>query len=190
MSPEVRRVALLRLAKLFDLTAVSLTFVIALAIGSGAASWPTLANVFAMRIEISNILIFGVYIAVCASIFSACGLYRSHRFSSSIRRAREVLLAVSLISVIIFILRVPLALSFASNKFLLIFWLLLLVFLVSAHELAQQLLFYARSRGQNLRNIVIVGERREATDLAARLENDSNFGYRVLDIIVPGGSQK
>jgi hypothetical protein len=65
-----------------------------------------------------------------------------------------------------------------------------LIILALAHEVAQQLLYYARARGKNLRNIVIIGEWREATDLAERLENDSNFGYRVLDIIDPGGSQR
>jgi hypothetical protein len=83
-----------------------------------------------------------------------------------------------------------LELSFATNNFLLMSWLFLLAILVLAHEAAQQLLYYARSRGKNLRNIVIVGELGEATDLAERLENDSNFGYRVLDIIAPGGSQE
>jgi FlaA1/EpsC-like NDP-sugar epimerase len=99
-------------------------------------------------------------------------------------------LAVTLVTGIIFLARLPLELSFATNRFLLIFWLSLIVILVFTHEMAQQLLFYARSRGQNLRNIVIVGEQREATELAARLENNSNFGYRVLDIIVPGDLQK
>jgi FlaA1/EpsC-like NDP-sugar epimerase len=190
MSPEIRRVALLRFAKLFDLVILSCALPFALAISSSAATWPGVANVFAMRIAIGNLLIFAIYIAVCSAIFSACGLYRSHRMSSLTRRAREVLIAVSLITGIIFIARVPLDLSFASNEFLLIFWLFLLVLLLLAHELAQQLLFYARSRGQNLRNIVIVGEWSEATDLAKRLEHNSNFGYRVLDIIVPGSAQK
>jgi FlaA1/EpsC-like NDP-sugar epimerase len=72
-----------------------------------------------------------------------------------------------------------------------IFWVSLIVILLCAHELVQQLLHRARSCGKNLRNIVIVGEWREANDLAQRLENDPNFGYRVLDIIAPrGGTQQ
>jgi FlaA1/EpsC-like NDP-sugar epimerase len=190
MSPAIRRLALQRLAKLFDLTALTLAFLIAVAINSGAATWPSVANVFAMRIAVGNLVIFGIYTAVSAAIFTACGLYRSHRFSRPSRRAREILLAVTLITGMIFIARGPLELSFASNRFLLIFWLFLLLILVLAHEMAQQLLYYARSRGKNLRNIVIVGEWGEATDIAERFERNSNFGYRVLDIIDPGGSQR
>jgi FlaA1/EpsC-like NDP-sugar epimerase len=103
---------------------------------------------------------------------------------------REILLAVTLITAILLFVRGPLELSFATNNFLLVFWPLLLLILVVSHEIAQQLLFLARSRGRNMRNIVIVGERREASDLAQRFEKDSNFGYRVLDIIDPGGSQR
>ncbi len=190
MSPGIRRLALQRLARLFDLAAVSFAFLVALAIDSGAANWPSVTNVFAMRIAVGNVVIFGIYVAFCSAIFSICGLYRSHRMSCVTRRVREVFLAVTLITGIIVGLRGSLDLLFATNKFLLVFWLLLLVILVLAHEVAQQLLYYARARGKNLRTIVIVGDWREATDLAERLEKNSNFGYRVLDIIDPGGSHR
>ena len=58
------------------------------------------------------------------------------------------------------------------------------------HEAALRLLHYARLRGRNLRHVVIVGELQEATALAERFEKESNFGYRVLDIIAPGGSRE
>jgi FlaA1/EpsC-like NDP-sugar epimerase len=190
MSPGIRRLALQRLARLFDLVILGLTCVVSLAIASGALTWPSLANVLAMRVALSNLILFVIYFALCAGIFSACGLYRSHRLSPWKRRVREILLAVTLITAILLFVRGPLELSFATNNFLLVFWPLLLLILVVSHEIAQQLLFLARSRGRNMRNIVIVGERREASDLAQRFEKDSNFGYRVLDIIDPGGSQR
>ena len=179
-----------RLARLFDLAVVSFTFPVVLAIDSGAGTWPSVANVFAMRITVGNAVIFALYMALCGVIFSVCGLYRSHRFSRVSRRAREILVAVTLITAMLLVVRGSLDLSFATTKFLLLFWLFLTVILVLAHEAAQQLLYYARSRGKNLRTIVIIGELGEATELAEMLENDSNFGYRVLDIIAPGGSQK
>lgn len=186
----MRRLALQRVARFFDLAALGLTFVVSMAIASGAFTWPSLANVLAMRVALGNLILFVAYFAVCAAIFSACGLYRSHRLSRLKLRVREVLLAVSLVTGIMLVARGPLELSFATNDFLLIFWPLLFAILVLAHEMAQQLLFYARSHGRNLRNIVIVGEWREASDLAERFEKDSNFGYRVLDIIDPGGFRK
>jgi exopolysaccharide biosynthesis polyprenyl glycosylphosphotransferase len=188
MSNRIRRLALQRLARLFDLAAVSFLFLVVLAIDTGAATWPNLANVFAIRITVGNVVIFAVYLALCSAIFSSCGLYRSHRLSRVSRRAREVLMAATLITAIFLLLRGPLDLSFARDRFLVVFWLLTFTSLLLSHEAAFRLLHYARSRGRNLRNIVIVGESQEATALAGRLEKDSNFGYHVLDIIAPGGS--
>ena len=133
-------------------------------------------------------MIFAVYIALCSAIFSGCGLYRSHRLTRVSRRAREVLLAVTLITVIFLLVRGPLDLSFATNTFLLMFWLLAFGFLMLFHEAALRMLHYARLRGRNLRHVVIVGELREATALRERFQKDSNFGYHVLEIIAPGGS--
>ena len=188
MSNRIRRLALQRLARLFDLAIVSFLFLVVLAINTGAATWPNVANVFAMRITVGNAVIFVVYLALCSAIFSGCGLYRSHRLTRVSRRAREVLLAVTLITVIFLLVRGPLDLSFATNTFLLMFWLLAFGFLMLFHEAALRMLHYARLRGRNLRHVVIVGELQEATALAERFEKESNFGYRVLDIIAPGGS--
>jgi FlaA1/EpsC-like NDP-sugar epimerase len=189
MSHKIRRLVLQRLARLFDLGAVGLAFVAGLAIASGAFTWPDLASVLAMRIALVNLILFAIYFVLCTGIFSACGLYRSHRLSSWKLRVREVLLAVTITTGIIIVARELIELKFATNEFLVFFWLFLLVTLVLTHEMAQRLLYYARSHGRNIRTIVIVGEWGEARDIAERLEKDSNFGYRVLDIIDPGGSQ-
>ena len=188
MSNQIRRLALQRLARLFDLTIVGFLFLVVLAINTGGATWPNVAHVFTMRVTVGNAMIFAVYIALCSAIFSGCGLYRSHRLTRVSRRAREVLLAVTLITVIFLLVRGPLDLSFATNTFLLMFWLLAFGFLMLFHEAALRMLHYARLRGRNLRHVVIVGELREATALSERFQKDSNFGYHVLDIIAPGGS--
>jgi FlaA1/EpsC-like NDP-sugar epimerase len=143
-----------------------------------------------MRIAVGNAVIFAVYLGLCSVIFTSCGIYRSQRLSRLSRRAREILLAVTLISLIFLLLRGPLDLSFASNRFLIIFWLLSFAALMLSHETALGLLHFARARGRNLRNIVIVGELREAAALAERIEKESTFGYRVLQIIDPGDPTK
>jgi FlaA1/EpsC-like NDP-sugar epimerase len=183
MSPSFRRIALQRAARLFDLATVSLIFLVALAIDTGAFTWPGLAHILGMRIALVNLIFFAGYLALCAAVFSSCGFYRSHRLSRRSRRAGEIFLAVTSITGVFLVLRGPFDLAFATNRFLLIFWLLIFTSLVLSHEAAQRLLYYARSRGRNLRSIVIVGEGREATALAERIEKDTALGYRVLRII-------
>jgi FlaA1/EpsC-like NDP-sugar epimerase len=98
------------------------------------------------------------------------------------------LLATALTTAIIFVLRGPLELSFAKNDFLLLFWMLVFVSLMLCHEVALGLLYFARWHGRNLRHIVIVGESLEANDLAERIARDTSLGYRVVEVIHPGGS--
>jgi FlaA1/EpsC-like NDP-sugar epimerase len=188
MPPAFRRLALQRFAKVFDLAIVSFNFLVVMAVTTGEAHWPNVAPVFAMRIAVGNFVAFGLYLVVCWVIFTSCGLYRSHRLSPVGRRAGEILLATALVTAIIFFLRGPLELSFAKNDFLLLFWMLIFVSLMLCHEVALGLLYFARWHGRNLRHIVIVGESKEATALAERIARDTSLGYRVVEVIHPGGS--
>jgi FlaA1/EpsC-like NDP-sugar epimerase len=188
MSPHIRRLVLRRLAKFFDLVIVSFTFLVVMATTTGDGTWTNVAHVFAMRIAVGNFVAFALYLGFCSLVFTGCGLYRSHRLSVVGRRAREILLAATLITAIILALRNPLDLSFAKNDFLLLFWLLVFASLTLSHEVALHLLQYARVRGRNLRHIVIVGERQEAAALAERIAKDATLGYRVVGVIHPGDS--
>jgi FlaA1/EpsC-like NDP-sugar epimerase len=183
MSPTFRRTALLRAAKLFDLAVVSVIFFAAIAVATGAFTWTSLAHVLALRIALVNVFFFAGFLILSAAIFSICGFYRSHRLSHRSRWLREIFTAVTLISGTIFVLKEPLDLQFASDRFLWLFPLLLLATLVLSREAGQRLAYYARSRGRNLRSIVIVGEGFEANALAEQIEKNDALGYRVLQII-------
>jgi FlaA1/EpsC-like NDP-sugar epimerase len=73
--------------------------------------------------------------------------------------------------------------QFATESFFIAFWLLTFTVLILTRLIGQYLLYYARSRGRNLRSIVIVGEGSEATALADRIEKEPALGYRVVRII-------
>lgn len=181
MSPTYRRTLFQRAAKLFDLTAVSLTFLAAFAISSRAFTWPSFESVLILRIKVVNILIFGGYLALCSAIFSSCGLYLSHRLSHWARDVREIFLATSIITGVLFVL--PLRMAFATAEFFVLFWLLTFTTLVASRTIGQAVLYYARSRGRNLRNLVIVGESVEAYALADRIAKEPSLGYRIVRII-------
>jgi FlaA1/EpsC-like NDP-sugar epimerase len=181
MSPGLHRVALVRAARLFDLAAVSLTFLAAFALASGSFTWPSFAEVLVLRIKIVNMLIFGGYLALCSVVFSMCGFYVSHRLRRWTRGAREILLATTLITGVLLVL--PFRMEFATKYFFVAFWLLTFVVLVLARVIGQQVLYFARSRGRNLRRIVVVGEDLEATALADRIEKETTLGYRVVRVI-------
>jgi FlaA1/EpsC-like NDP-sugar epimerase len=183
MSPDFRRVALIRAARLFDIAAVSLTFLAALAIASHSVTWLSFAEVLSMRIKLLNLILIAAYMAVCARTFASCGFYLSHRLSHWPRQLREILIAVTFITGLLFVLRWPFEFSFATNQFLFDFWFLTFAVLALARVVGQHLLYFVRSRGRNLRSIVIVGEGLEAMALADRIEKEPTLGYRVVRVI-------
>jgi FlaA1/EpsC-like NDP-sugar epimerase len=183
MPQNFRRIALVRAAKLFDLVVATVTFAAAFAISSGTYTWLSFEQVLLLRIKLVNIFMFGGYLALCAVIMSYCGFYLNHRLSPRSRHLREIFIATTLITLVMWVLRWPFELDFATNEFLPIFWLLTCAALVLSHGIGQQLLYCFRLRGRNLRNIVIVGEGKDASALAERIEKETTLGYKVVRII-------
>jgi FlaA1/EpsC-like NDP-sugar epimerase len=181
MSPGFRHAALQKAARVVDLTLVSIAFLVAFAVSSGSFTWPNLAEVLVVRIKVINFLLFGAYLGLCSAIFSSSGFYLSHRLSGWSRRVREIFLATTLITGVLLIWSVRMVL--ATNEFLILFWLFTFVVLVLSRLAGHLVLSFARSRGRNLRNIVIVGEGHNATALAERIEKETTLGYRVVRVI-------
>jgi exopolysaccharide biosynthesis polyprenyl glycosylphosphotransferase len=96
---------------------------------------------------------------------------------------REILIAVTLVTGVLLICRWPFDFSFASNRFLILFWLLTFASLALARVIGHQLLYFVRARGRNLRNIVVIGEGLEAAAVGDRIEQDSSLGYRLARIV-------
>jgi FlaA1/EpsC-like NDP-sugar epimerase len=70
-----------------------------------------------------------------------------------------------------------------NKEFLFLFWLFNFMVLSLARVVGYQLFYYVRSRGKNLRNLVIVGESVDAVALGNRIEQETSLGYRLLRII-------
>jgi FlaA1/EpsC-like NDP-sugar epimerase len=181
--PNYQRRVVTKAVRIFDLGLLGFIFLVTLALSSGSFTWPSLSYVLVVRISVANLLLVAAYLGVSSLVFSGCGFYRSHRLSSRSRVLREVLLAASILTGVVFISSVPLELSFATAEFLLGFWLLTFVAFVLSRGLIWWVSHMARARGRNLRNVIVVGEGSEAVDLAARLSKDVGRGYRILQVI-------
>jgi FlaA1/EpsC-like NDP-sugar epimerase len=181
MSPTFRRILLQRAARLFDLAAVTVTFLVAFALSSRAFTWVSFESVLMLRIKVVNIVIFGGYLTLCSAIFSSCGLYLSHRLSRWARDVREIFVATTIVTGVLFVL--PLRMEFATAEFFALFWLLTFATLVISRTVGQRILYYARSYGRNVRNLVVVGEGLGAMALTDRIEKETTLGYRVVRVI-------
>jgi FlaA1/EpsC-like NDP-sugar epimerase len=183
MAIYFRNRAFIMLIRVFDLLLVCGSFLASLAMSSGSLTWPGLAEVLVIRIKVANLVLFVGYLVLCSAVLSACGLYRSHRLSHAKQRLYEIFLAVTFITGAFLVLKPAFSLDFATNKFLVLFWGLTFCGLALSHEAALGLLYLARLRGRNLRNVIIVGEGLDATALAARIGQEVSLGYRVLRIL-------
>jgi FlaA1/EpsC-like NDP-sugar epimerase len=171
------------LGRAFDLVLVCGNFLVSLAVSTGSLTWPGLAEVLIIRIKVANLIVFVGILALCSAVFSACGLYRSHRLSQAKQRLYEIFLAVTFISGALLALKPIFFLTFATHSFLLLFWALNFFTLALSHEITLWLLYLARLHGRNLRHVIIVGEGAQATALADRVSQEDSLGYRVLRII-------
>ena len=186
MSPSFRRDFLVKMVRLFDLAAIGVIFIASIAISSASLTWPSLTEVLVMRIKLANLLLFVGYLALSSAVLLACGLYRAQHLSRWPQSLYEVFLAVTLLTGVPWLLRRPLALEFATDAFLLLFWLLMLCALLLSHEIARWLLPLARLHGRNLRNVVVVSDGTDALALTNRIRQEVGFGYRILRIINAG----
>ena len=143
MSPGFRQ-NVLKMIRVFDLAAVCAMSLAAFAMSSGSSTGLSLEYLLVIRIKVGNLLLFVGYLALCSAVFAACGFYRSHRLSCWYRRLYEMLLAVTVLTGVLLVLRWPLHLSFATNEFLRLFWLLTLCTLSLSREIIQWLLHLAR----------------------------------------------
>jgi len=172
-----------RFLRALDLGLMGAILLASLAISSWSFALPSLAYLLVIRIKVVNLFLLIGYLAMCSSILSLSGFYRSHRFSTLQQRLHEVLLASTLMTLALLILRWPFSLDFASNTFLIVYWGLTFLVLGSSREIAQHLLYALRSRGRNLRNVLIVAAGDDLVSLTAYVAGEPGLGYRVVGTI-------
>jgi len=172
-----------RFLRTLDLGLMGVILLASLAISSHSFALPSLAYLLVIRIKVVNLFLLIGYLALCSSILSLSGFYRSHRLSTLQQRLHEVLLASTLMTLALLVLRWPFRLDFASNTFLIVYWGLSFLVLGATRETAQRLLYAIRSHGRNLRNVVIVAAGDDLGSLASYVAADPGLGYRVVGTI-------
>jgi exopolysaccharide biosynthesis polyprenyl glycosylphosphotransferase len=177
----IRRRLLVDALKLFDLTVMVLALGLATVPALGVGRTISVADFFSIRVKLGNFILFAGLLILWHALFSAVGLYTSHRLSSRGAESLEVLKATSAGAVALWATAsVFRLLHMASLPFLVIFFVLSTGMLVSSRLVLRTLLAQARRRGQNLRNILIVGTNRRAVEFAEKLGTRAELGYRIL----------
>jgi exopolysaccharide biosynthesis polyprenyl glycosylphosphotransferase len=133
-----------------------------------------------MRVKIGNFFIFLGLLMLWHTFFLAFGLYKSRRLSTFGADARDVLMATSLGTLCLHAAAIILQIRMAIPTFLVVFWVLSTLLLVSSRFMLRVLLTQTRLRGRNLRDMLIVGTNPRAIELARRMQSRPELGYRVI----------
>jgi len=175
-----RRQILLSVLKISDLGVMVLAFVLATIASLRGTHSVSFAEFFSMRIKIGNLLIVSGLLLLWHVLFSGFGLYRSRRLSSHAAEFWDLLKAVSVATVCVLVAALVFRIRMVTITFVLAFWLLSGIMLVSYRLIARLISRQTRLRGRNLRHMLIVGTNHRAAQFARKMQEEPELGYRVI----------
>ena len=138
---------------------------------------------FAMRLKVSNLLLFLLLVGAWHALFVMMGLYRSQRLATFRQEALDILKATSLGSLVVLNVGFFSRIELITPGFVVAFWVMSSSLTIASRMAVRFILTRARLRGRNIRNVVVVGTNRRAVRLAANLEAQAHLGYNVLGFV-------
>ena len=149
-------------------------------------AWMNVEELLRLRPRVVDIVVAGCVLAFWPLLFSRFGLYRERYLSFLKFRTYHFLDLVKAITLGSLVL---LGGIFAANltqvtvDFIAVFWLANLVGTVLARELLIWTLRELRLQGRNLRYVLIVGTNERALEVARKIEEQPELGYRLRGFV-------
>ena len=170
-------------AKVFDLCALVVSFLVATIIIYSSSKNITLTEFMAIRIKLGNCLLFAGLLGTFHSLFVICGLYVSKRLTTRRVEIFEVCKATLLASGLLLLLAKAFHFWMVKPAFVLVFWIFCTFVMVSGRLGARSLLMVLRRRGKNSRFMLIVGTNQRAVDFARQITSRPELGYKVAGFV-------
>ncbi|MBN1601406.1 MAG: sugar transferase [Chitinispirillaceae bacterium] len=174
----IKRKLLMDLFQILDLFIVASVFIFTMAIMIKPFSFHSLYSVIDMRISFQNALFLTVYCVICHIIFRSNGLYESHRFSSFLREAFTLLKVTLFCTATLFAATMIYEMRLFDTAFINTYWISLFVFFVLNRLVLRMLLSFMRTKGRNLRNVLIVGKNARSEKYARKIMAGKKLGYK------------
>jgi exopolysaccharide biosynthesis polyprenyl glycosylphosphotransferase len=177
---QSRRPFMKYLAKLLDLCVLTSSFVSA---GLVLSHGMTFTEFMAIKIKLGNFLLFGLLLILWHNLFAICGLYTSKRLTTVWAAILEVCKATSLAVVVLTILIKIFRIHLGTPRFVILFWVFCAAGMIAGRLVARLLLLSLRSRGRNIRYILIVGTNERAIDFAQQVTRHPELGYEIVGFV-------
>jgi exopolysaccharide biosynthesis polyprenyl glycosylphosphotransferase len=178
-----RRHILIASAKLFDLAVMIFAFGLSTLLVASQTREVSLAQFLSMRVKVRNFVLFACFLLSWRMIFSAFGLYNSKRLSTRASELLDLLKATSVSSLTLFAAARLFRIEVVTPLFIVVFWAAGTTIVAASRLLLRSALARIRSRGRNLRAVLIVGTNCRALRFAQRIEAHPEFGYRLVGFV-------
>ncbi|MGO8795886.1 MAG: sugar transferase [Candidatus Sulfotelmatobacter sp.] len=166
--------------KVFDLLLMVVTFAVSTLPLYHRVGRLSLAEFFAMRVKLGNLLLFLGFLLIWHILFSVFGLYGSKRMSSRWEEVRDIVAVTTLGTAMIAAAALTFRIWVVGRVFLVLFWLLSTSCVLLSRLLIRGSLAYARRHGRNLRNLLVIGTNPRAVSLVKGIQAKPHLGYRIL----------
>jgi exopolysaccharide biosynthesis polyprenyl glycosylphosphotransferase len=179
---EKRRLTMTFL-KLLDLTTVAFAFVMTTVLMVNTEQGVSLTRFLSLRTRVVNFVIVVLALVVCHVVFTLCGLYRSRRLSTLHTELFDVLKAMAINTACLVALSFLFSIQMITIRFLAIFWLVGTVLMSASHLALRTIAAQLRSRGKDLRHLLVLGTNPRAIEFARRIKANPDRGYRLLGFV-------
>ena len=180
---NLRRQLLLDAFRVADALVMGFAFAMALLVTADQASPNNPAEFLAVRVKVSNALLFLGFVLAWHLIFRMRGLYRSRRIGLVVSEWWDIAKAVSLGTLLLSGLALLLHLEAVDRGFLAVFFVVSLIGTILTRTALRMVLGEVRRRGRNLRNLVIVGCGPRGARLGAEIWKRPELGYLLIGYI-------
>jgi len=179
----LHRKLLLIFLKVGDLVLATLSYGLATLLLVNFGSGSTFSAFLSMRIKLANFLVFGVALLAWHLIYSFCHLYESKRLCTASEVMLEAQKATGLATLCLLVIASAFKIRMVTFPFVLLFWAINSLALLSSRALLRGFLSGLRKRGRNLRHILILGTNARAVEFARRLRAKPEWGYQSLGFV-------
>lgn len=178
-----RRQLLLYSYEFFDLAAMMGWFVIAAAVESHEARNIMFSDFVGMRVKIQNFAIFVGFILAWHISFRVFGAYHTKRLSTRKQEIVEVVKAIALGLALLAVGAAVFRISLVTPLFLVVFGAGAMATGIASRLILRAILTRLRTRGRNLRHVLIVGINHRAMEFARKVTSKKELGYRLVGFV-------
>ncbi|MFZ0519481.1 MAG: sugar transferase [Candidatus Acidiferrales bacterium] len=180
---ETKRRVIVTSLKFFDVGLIMLSFTVASVWMIYAGRPISIERLLAVRVKLSDCVIFALALLASHCMFALCGIYESRRLSTKFAEVVDVLKAVTLATASLALLAAVFRVKLMTPRFLVLFFVTCFITVATSRLLLRYVLARVRRRGHNLHHILILGTNTRAVEFARRIEASPERGYRLLGFV-------